>query len=73
MLKKILRRIGAFLLTIAPYQLLQTIRTLRVLDQQPNPYVEQRLGMLRRQYDLDPPNPLRDAVDRRVFPFGSHR
>jgi len=73
-----LKKAGAFLLvllrTIAPYQLLDAIRTLTPLNPQqsePDPYVEYRLELLRQRYDLDEPmNPLRDAVDRRVFPFG---
>jgi hypothetical protein len=51
---------------LIPYKLLNLIRLSGLAEQERDNLVDTRLAQLTRGTD----NPLRDAVDRRLYPFG---
>lgn len=73
--KKIGKSLLAALLQLVPWKLLNVIRTMWTIDQQPDPYIDNREKVLRTKYAaaymLEPQNPLREAAMRRENPFGS--
>ena len=62
--------IGPVLLSILPTKLLWYYSQLAP-PPKVNPNPDPELNALLQKYIQEPPNPLREAMDNRVFPFGS--